>query len=60
MFGKNYDEEIKDLKKCIINQDKRIDSILDFMKTYNKWFKDNGLNELTLNEALANRQMELY
>jgi len=30
------------------------------LRYLNKWLKDNGLNELTLNEALANRQMELY
>jgi len=30
------------------------------LRYLNKWLKNNGLNELTLDEALANRQMELY
>ncbi len=48
MFGKNYDEEIVELKKCIIEQDKQINKILEFIKENNKWIKKNQKNMLEI------------
>ena len=56
MFGKNYDKEIKDLYKCIEEQNKQIKQLFELIKTNNEWIKKNQENTLGLAEIQASHK----